>query len=145
MLFSWFLKKLEFAFTQKLKKSKEKKAQNIKAYRKSVKKEHAVNKCLLILDLNNSYILFQRRAFYIQKTLESSCVRRETVDIGRENKEVEPAEQVQMKIYQSNTDRKDLSGLYFNDEPRVHERQQGKNQKSCISIFVTYPAVLSSN
>ena len=36
--------------------------------------------------------------------------------------EVEPVEPVQMNIYQSNTYRKDLHLLHFNDEPRVQER-----------------------
>ena len=36
--------------------------------------------------------------------------------------EVEPVEPVQMNIYQSNTCRKDLHLLHFNDEPRVQER-----------------------
>ena len=36
--------------------------------------------------------------------------------------EVEPAESVQMNMYQSNTYRKDLNWLHFGDEPRVQER-----------------------
>ena len=35
--------------------------------------------------------------------------------------EVEPVEPVQMNIYQSNTYRKDLSWLNFDNEPRVQE------------------------
>ena len=35
------------------------------------------------------------------------------------NKEVELAQPVQIKIYQSNTSRKDLHLLHFDDEPRV--------------------------
>ena len=37
-------------------------------------------------------------------------------------KEVEPVEPVQMNIYQSNTYRKYLNWLHFDDEPRVQER-----------------------
>ena len=62
-----------------------------------------------------------------------------------ENKEVEPVEPVQTSIYQSNTYRKDLSWLHFNDELRVQERQQMKDQQSCISVFVVYPTIPSSN
>ena len=51
---------------------------------------------------------------------------------------MEPVELVQMNIYQSNTYRRDLSWLHFNDEPRVHEMQQMKDQQSCISVFVAY-------
>ena len=38
-------------------------------------------------------------------------------------------EPVQMNIYQSNTCRKDLSWLHLDDEPRVEERQQVKDQQ----------------
>ena len=34
-----------------------------------------------------------------------------------------------MNIYQINTCRKDLSWLYLDDEPRVQERQQVKDQQ----------------
>ena len=54
---------------------------------------------------------------------------------------MEPIEPAQMKIYQSNTYRKDLSWLHFDDEPRVQERQQMKDQQFCISISVAYPAM----
>ena len=37
---------------------------------------------------------------------------------------------VQMNIYQSNTYRKDLSWLRFEDKPRVQERQQVLDQES---------------
>ena len=58
---------------------------------------------------------------------------------------MEPVEPAQMKIYQSNTYRKDFSWLHFDDEPRVQERQQVKNQQSCISVSVAYLAIPSSN
>ena len=51
---------------------------------------------------------------------------------------MEPVEPVQMNINQSNTYRKDLSWLHFDDEPRVQERQQVKDQQSCISVFVAF-------
>ena len=41
-----------------------------------------------------------------------------------------------MNIYHSNTYRKDLSWLHFDDEPRVQGRQQVKDQQSCITVFV---------
>ena len=40
-----------------------------------------------------------------------------------QNKEVEPAEPVQMNFYQSNTYRKDLRWLHFEDGPGVQEGQ----------------------
>ena len=58
---------------------------------------------------------------------------------------MEPVEPVQMNIYQSNAYRKDLSSLHFDDERRVQERQQVKNQQSCISVYVAYPTIRSRN
>ena len=92
----------------------------------------------------------QRKAFYRQKIPGSSCARKETVDIDTlvtsrngdrkvmesiritsrppsRIREVEPAEQVQMNIYQSNAYRKNLSWLHFNNEPRTQDRQQVKD------------------
>ena len=57
---------------------------------------------------------------------------------------MEPVEPVQMNIYQRNTYRKDLSWLHFNDEPRVQERQQVKDQQSYISVSIAYPAIPST-
>ena len=54
---------------------------------------------------------------------------------------MEPVQPVQMNIYQSNTYGKELSRQHFDDEPRVQERQQVKDQQSCISVFVVYPTV----
>ena len=51
-------------------------------------------------------------------------------------KEAEPVEPVQVKIYQCNTYRKDLSWLHFGDEPRVQEMQQVKDQQSRISALL---------
>ena len=85
----------------------------------------------------------QRKAFYRQEILavQSSCERKETVDIDilvtsrngdrkimqtiritsrpHSNKKVQPVEPVQMNIYQSNTYRKDLNWLHFDNEPNV--------------------------
>ena len=47
-----------------------------------------------------------------------------------------PVKRVQMNIYQSNTCRKDLSWLHFDNEPWVQGRQQVKDQQSYISVFV---------
>ena len=54
---------------------------NTKRYMKSVQKEPAVKRRLLILDLKAISIIGQRKAFYRQKITESSCARKETVDI----------------------------------------------------------------
>ena len=39
------------------------------------------------------------------------------------NKEVEPFQPVQMNIYQSNTCRKEICWLHFDNKPRVQEKQ----------------------
>ena len=117
--------------------------------------------------LKATKIIGQRKAFYRQRIPESSCARKETVDMdilvtsrngdrkimqsirimsrSLENKEEEPVEPVQMNIYQNNTYRKDLNWLHFDDEPRVQERQQVKDQQSYIFVSVAYPAIPSSN
>ena len=43
-----------------------------------------------------------------------------------------------MNIYQSNAYRKDLSWLYFDDDPITQERQQVKDEQSYISVLVAY-------
>ena len=43
-----------------------------------------------------------------------------------------------MKVYQNNAYIKDLNWLHFHDEPRVEERQQGKDQQSYIFVFEVY-------
>ena len=50
-------------------------------------------------------------------------------------------ESVQMNIYQSNTYRKNLSWLHFDDEPRFQERQQIKEQQPYISVFAAYRTI----
>ena len=107
------------------------------------------------------------KAFYRQRIPESSCARKEAVDIGilvtsrngdrkivksisnektsLKNKEVEPGEPIQMNIYQCNTNRKDLSWLHFVTEPNFQERQQSKGRQFCTFVFATYLTVPSSN
>ena len=58
---------------------------------------------------------------------------------------MEPVQPIEMNIYQSNTYRKDLSWLHFDNEQMVQERQLAKDQQSCISVFVVYPTIPSSN
>ena len=38
-----------------------------------------------------------------------------------------------------------LIWLHFDNEPRVQEKQQVKDQQSCISIFEAYPTIPGSN
>ena len=58
---------------------------------------------------------------------------------------MQPAELVQMNICKSNTYRKDLSWLNFDNEQRVREKEQVKDQQSYVFIFVAYPTIPSSN
>ena len=64
---------------------------------------------------------------------------------GIRNKEAKPVATVQMNIYQSNTYRKDLSWLNFNNESMVQERHQVKDQQFYISIFVAYLRIPSNS
>ena len=117
--------------------------------------------------LTATKIICQRKAFYRHRIPEPSSARKETIDIGilvksrngdwkimqsiritktfLENKELETVQPVQMNTYQSYTYRKDLSWLHFDDMTMVQDRQQLKDQQSCISIFVAYPTIPSSN
>ena len=116
--------------------------------------------------LKATKIISQREAIYRQIIPESICAKEETVNIGifetsrngdrkiiqsiritrRPPSRIRKWNQlVQMNIYQSNTYRKDLSWLHFNNEPMVQERQQVKDQQSCISTLVAYPTIPSSN
>ena len=58
---------------------------------------------------------------------------------------METIEPVPKNIYQNNTYRKDLSWPHFDDEPRVQEKQQVKDQQSCVSVFVACLTNPSSN
>ena len=58
---------------------------------------------------------------------------------------METVEPIQMNIYQSNTYRKDLNQVHFDDEPRVQERQQVQDQLSSISVFAAYLTIPSRN
>ena len=109
--------------------------------------------------LKATKIIGQKKAFYRQRIPEFSCARKETVDIdilvtsrngdrkilqstritsrppSRKSK-WNQLSQFLKNIYQSNTYRKDLSWPHFDNEPRVQEKQQVKDQQSCISVSV---------
>ena len=59
---------------------KKKKHKKIRAYRKSVQKDPTVKRCLFFSRIRATKI-GQRNAFYWQRILESSCVRKETIEI----------------------------------------------------------------
>ena len=98
-------------------------------------------------------IISQSKAFSRQRIPKFSCARKETVDIDilvksrnrdkknhaiyqnneytfLEKKEVGPVEPVQMNNYHSNTYRKDLRWPYFDDQPRIYEKQQGSKGRT---------------
>ena len=104
-------------------------------------------------------VIGQRKAFCRKRIPESSCARKETVDIDTlvtsrngdrkimqfiriTSRQVEP---LLMNIYQSNTYRKDLRWPHFDDEPRVQEKHQMKDHQSCILFFVACLTIPSSN
>ena len=118
--------------------------------------------------LKATKIICQRKAFYRQIIPESSCARKEIVDIDilvtsrngdrkimqsiritsrptSKKKEVEPIEPILKNIYQSNTCKKDLSQPHFDDEARVKEKQQVKDQQSCIFILIDCLTISSIN
>ena len=108
--------------------------------------------------LKATKIIGQRKTFYRQRIPESSCARKETVDVDilvtsrngdrkimqsititsrptlrkRKPNHLKP---VLKNIYQNNTFRKDLSWPHFDNEPRVEEMHQVKDQQSCRSVF----------
>ena len=113
-------------------------------------------------------IIGQRKAFDRQRIAESSCARKETGDIdilvisrngdrkiiqsiritsgpSFETEEVQSVKPVLKNIYQNNNYIKDLSRPHFDDEPRVQENQQVKDQQSCIFVFVACLTIRSSN
>ena len=118
--------------------------------------------------LKATKIIGQRKAFCRQRIPGSSWARKESVDIDilvpsrngdrkimqsiritsrplsrkRKSNHLKP---VLTNIYQSNTHKKDLSRPHFDDEPRVQEKQQVKDQQSCIFVFVACLAIPISN
>ena len=119
-------------------------------------------------ELKATKVIDQRKAFYRQNIPEFSCARKETVDIEilvtsrnghrkimhsikfeeqtyLEKKEVEPVEPVLKNMYQSNIYTNNLSWPHFDDEPRVQENQEVKDQQSCIPVFVACLINPSSN
>ena len=105
--------------------------------------------------LKATKVIGQRKAFYRQRIPAFCCARKETVHIDilvtsrsgdrkimqsiritstLVKNEVEPVEPVLKNINQSNAYRKDLSWPHFDDEPRVQEKKQVKDQQSCIQF-----------
>ena len=66
---------------------------------------------------------------------EKSYIYQKNEQTYLEKKEVEPVGPVLKNIYQSNTYRKDLSWPHLDDEPRVQEKQQVKDQQSEYLFF----------
>ena len=58
---------------------------------------------------------------------------------------MKPVEQIPKNIYQINTYRKDLSWPHFDDEPKVEEKHQVKDQQLFIFVFVACLTISSSN
>ena len=57
---------------------------------------------------------------------------------------MELVERGKMNIYQSNTYRNNLSWLHLDNEPRVQEKEEWKDQQLCIFNFAPYLTNLSS-
>ena len=113
-------------------------------------------------ELKATEIIGQRKAFYRQRIPELSCARKETVHIDilvtswnghrkiMQSSRPPSGKRKWNQLSQfwrtsSNTYRKDLSWPHFDNEPRVQEKQQVKDQQSCISVFVACLTNPSSN
>ena len=122
--------------------------------------------------LKATKITDQGEAFYRQRIPEPSCVRKETDDsfilvtvdilVTSRNGDRKIKQPIRIKsrppsrkrkwnqlsqfnIYQRNNYRKDLRWPHFDDEPRIHGKQQVKDQQSCIFVSVACLAIPSSN
>ena len=108
----------------------------------------------------------QRKAFYRHIIPESSCAGKGTVGIDihvtsrkGDRKIMKPIritsrpllriwkwnQLSQFRWHLPNTYRKDLSWLHFDNEPRVWQSLQVKDQQSHIFIFIAYLTIPSSN
>ena len=96
-----------------------------------------------------SKIIGQRIAFYRQRVLESSCARRETVDIDilvtSRNGNRKFMQSIRITSRPTSRKRKDLSWPHFDDDPRVQEEQQVQDQQPCIFVFVACLTISRSN
>ena len=80
IFFNWDSLHAQLSSQYKAWSYKKKKHKKIKAYNKSLQKEPTVNRCLLILDLK-PFRLQVKGKFCWHRIPESSCARKETVDI----------------------------------------------------------------
>ena len=108
----------------------------------------------------------QRKAFYRHIIPESSCAGKGTVGVDihvtsrkGDRKIMKPIriksrpllriwkwnQLSQFRWHLPNTYRKDLSWLHFDNEPRVRQSLQVKDQQSYIFIFIAYLTIPSSN
>ena len=116
--------------------------------------------------LKATKIIGQRKAFYRQRIPESSCARKETVDIDIlvTSRNGDRKIMQSIKITSRPTSRKrrwnqlsqfrrtstrvipiEKTWSHFDDEPRVQEKQLVKDQQSCILVFVACLAIPSRN
>ena len=88
-------------------------------------------------------IIGQGKAFYRQRISQSSGVRKETVDIDilvtSRNGDRKIMQSIRITSRPSLRKRKqsNLSWPHVKGEPRVQEKQQVKDQQSCIFVFVS--------
>ena len=95
-----------------------------------------------------TYIISQKKAFYRQRTPESSRVRKETIDIDifvTSSNGDSGTSWASSEEHLPNTYRKDLSWLHSDHQPRVQEKQQEKDQQYCIFTFVACLTIPSIN
>ena len=141
---------------------KKRKFNKIKAYTKSVLKESTVKRWLLILDfkpftsqLKGKHCIgreFQRNCWHRHLITSRNGERKIMLSIiitSRPPSRIKKWNQLIHFRWRSTkiiyTYRKGLSWLHFDDEPRVKERLQVKDQQSCISVFVADLTIPSRN
>ena len=96
---------------------------DLKLFRSQVRERHSTGREFQSLPVRGNCL--HRHPYKIYEwSLKNHANYQNNEWISHRNKETEPAQPVQMNIYQSNTYRKDLSQLHFYDGPRIQERQQ---------------------
>ena len=90
--------------------TRKKNHKKITAYKKSVYKEPAVKRCLLILDLKPLKIIGQRKTFYRQRIPGCSCASKKTVDI-------------EILVTSRNGDRKVIQSIRITSRPPSRKRK----------------------
>ena len=106
---------------------------DLKAFIYYIKAKHTTGKEFHNLAVQGKELLTQKSYIKIMQPI------RITSGPAKKNDKVKPVQPVQINIYQSNSYRKDLNWLDFDDKPKARETQQVKEQhaqRDTISSFL---------